>query len=178
MSPTYLVSSIPDFEIPYFWSSKEQIITAWYNVEKSKIEWKRKDKNLEHLSRCNHLRQKTEKQIDVNMNWFYLEWDRSRSGPVKVNQKFSFSTFGYSILVLKKNIENHVMKPQKNRKFSVYVFLRNLQVCGNGPSSFILHKPQLWNPEFQNFFSVIVFWCSATKKGFQTQLFKKKISNP
>ena len=93
------------------------------------------------------------------MNQFYLVWDRPRSGPVKVNQKFSFSTFGFSISVLKQNLENRVLKPQKN---SLCVSQQSLIFtslsCGT------------WS-----FFSVIVFRCSATKEGFQTQLFKTRV---
>ena len=58
-------------------------------------------------------------------------------------------------------------------QFSVDSFLSNCWFY-----YLFLYMPQQRNLEFWTYFSVISFLCSAEKKGFQMQLFKKSGSNP
>ena len=97
-------------------------------------------------------------------------------GPIKlkVNQKIAFfgfemDFFRFSISGLEPKFGNPSFDtPEKQNVFNFQLtFSQQFLIY-----SLFLYKPQQWNLEFATYFSVIVFWCSAAKEGYQYQFFK------
>ena len=98
-------------------------------------------------------------------------------GPKTRNDSFGVCEFSGLLKGSEYQCWTWIWKPQfwnprkpECSQFSVNFFLSNCWFY-----SLVLYKPQQRNLEFWTYFSVISFWCSAAKEGFQTQLFKTQV---